>query len=49
MTLYREKTGLPDVLGQIAHDCSKRDGVGNDACGAYFPDLAECPRRSRRR
>ena len=38
---YGDKAALPDVLRQIAHDCAKRGGIGNEACGAYFPDLAE--------
>ena len=43
-----EKAAPPDVLRQLAHDCPKRGGIGNDSCGAYFLDIAERPRRSRR-
>ena len=32
---------LPDVLAQRAHDCPRRGAIGNEACGAYFPDLVE--------
>ena len=41
MALYGEKAALPDVLRQLVHDCPKRGGIGNDSCGAYFPDLVE--------
>lgn len=41
IALYGEKAPLPDVLGMLAHDCPKRGAIGNDSCGAYFPDLAE--------
>ena len=51
IALYGEKAGLPDVLLQLAQDCPKCGGIGNDSCGAYFPDLVERahtppPRRS---
>ena len=49
IALYGEKAALPDVLGQLAHDCPKRGGIGNEACGAYFPDLVERPPRPRQR
>lgn len=46
IALYGDKTPLPDVLAQVAHDCPKRGTIDNDACGAYFPDLVERqPRR----
>lgn len=43
IALYGPTVPLPDVLGQLAHDCPKRGGMGNDSCGAYFPDLVERP------
>lgn len=46
--LCGEKAALPDVLRQLAHDCPRRGAVGNEAYGAYFPDLVERSRRSRR-
>ncbi len=41
MALYGKKAALPDVLAQLARDCPKRGGIGNDSCGAYFPDLVK--------
>lgn len=43
IALYGDKTPLPDVLAQLAHNCPKRGTIDNDACGAYFPDLIERP------
>lgn len=42
--LYGDKPALPDVLGQLAHDCCKRNAIANDTCAVYFPDLVECVR-----
>ncbi len=48
--LYGNKAALPGVLRQLAHDCPKRIAIGNEACGAYFPDLIErSPTRPPRR
>ena len=41
--LYGAEAPLPNVLAFLAHDCPKRRGIGNEACGAYYPDLAERP------
>lgn len=38
----------PDGLGELAHDCPKRNAIGNDTCGVYFPDLLEWAHRSRK-
>ena len=43
VALYGEAAPLPYVLRQLAHDCPKRTAIGNEACGAYFPDLLERP------
>ena len=40
---YGEEAPLPDVLAQLAHDCPMRSTIGNEACGAYFPDPIERP------
>ena len=44
IALYGEKAALPDLLAQLAHGCPKCGTIGNEACGAYFPDLVERPR-----
>jgi hypothetical protein len=41
IALYGEKVALPDVLAQLGLDCPKRGAIGDEACGAYFPDLIE--------
>lgn len=41
ITLCGEKAVLPGALGQLAHDCPKRHAIGNDTCGAYFPDFTQ--------
>jgi hypothetical protein len=41
IALYGATAPLPDVLVHIARDCPKRGGIGNEACGAYYPDLVE--------
>jgi hypothetical protein len=38
---YGKKAALPDVLAQLALDCPSRSEIGNEPCGAYFPDLSE--------
>jgi hypothetical protein len=43
IAIYGAEAPLPSVLAFLAHDCPKRRGIGNDACGAYYPDLAERP------
>jgi len=49
VALYGGTAPLPDVLAFLAHDCPKRRGIGNEACGAYYPDLVEHPLRPKRR
>ena len=48
IALYGETAPLPDVLCHLVRNCPKRGGIGNEACGAYFPDLVERPRPRRR-
>ena len=43
IALYGEEAPLPKVLAFLTHDCPKRHGIGNEACGAYYSDLAERP------
>ncbi|HVH84719.1 MAG TPA: hypothetical protein VM713_10420 [Steroidobacteraceae bacterium] len=43
IALYGENAALPYVLRQLVQDCPKRYRFGNEACGAYFPDLLERP------
>jgi hypothetical protein len=40
IALYGAEASLPNVLAFLAHDCPKRRGIGNEACGAYYPNLA---------
>lgn len=37
---YGAATALPDLLHRIATDCPKMGPLGNDPCGARYPDLA---------
>ena len=35
VALYGSAVPLPDLLGQLAHNCPKRGAIGNDTCRAY--------------
>jgi len=37
---YGADIPLPELLRRIAVDCPKVDALGNDPCGAQYPDLA---------
>ena len=40
VAIHGAKIGLPDLLGRVAADCPKqRDELGNDRCGAHYPEL----------
>jgi hypothetical protein len=46
---YGSRRGLPEVLGLLSSDCPRRrNKLGNDGCGAYYPDLIEADRAKRR-
>ena len=36
---HRGSTLLPDLLGVLAADCPRWTALGNDRCGAFYPDL----------
>jgi hypothetical protein len=37
---YGADISLLDLLHRIAANCPKKDALGNDPCGAHYPDLA---------
>ena len=37
---YGADIPLPELLRRIATDCPKVGVLGNDPCGAHYPDLA---------
>jgi hypothetical protein len=37
---YGADIPLPELLRRIAVNCPKVDALGNDPCGAHYPDLA---------
>jgi hypothetical protein len=43
VALHAGTTSLSDMLAQVAGDCPRRGAIGNETCGAYFPDLIERP------